>query len=98
MKVFEGIPYPYDQRKRMVVPAALRVLRLKPMRRYCSLGELASHVGWTKSAIVESLEVKRKVKSEKYFQNKSKKAAAKKTALGDAKVAAVSAELAKHGF
>ncbi len=33
LKVFEGIPPPYNKQKRMVVPAALRVLRLKPGRR-----------------------------------------------------------------
>jgi large subunit ribosomal protein L13Ae len=98
LKVFEGIPYPYDQQKRMVVPQALRVLRLRPMRNYCVLGELAGHIGWNKAAIIDQLEEKRKVKSEKYFQNKSKKAVAKKAALGDKSVAKVSAELAKHGF
>jgi len=98
LKVFEGIPYPYDQRKRMVVPQALRVLRLTPQANYCVLGDLASKVGWSKAAVIDTLEAKRKVKSEKYFQNKSKKATAKKAALGDKKVAAVSTELAKHGF
>lgn len=34
-QVFEGIPPPYNKEKRMVVPAALRVLRLKPGRRVC---------------------------------------------------------------
>ena len=29
LKVFEGIPFPYDQKKRMVVPEALKALRLK---------------------------------------------------------------------
>lgn len=33
LKVFEGIPPPYDKQRRMVVPSALRVLRLKPGRR-----------------------------------------------------------------
>lgn len=32
LKVFEGIPSPYDKKKRMVVPSALRVMRLKPKR------------------------------------------------------------------
>lgn len=30
LKVFDGIPHPYDRMKRMVVPSALRVLKLKP--------------------------------------------------------------------
>ena len=33
LKVFEGIPPPYDKQKRMVVPSALKVLRLKPRRK-----------------------------------------------------------------
>ena len=33
LKVYEGIPPPYDKKKRMVVPCALRVLRLKPGRK-----------------------------------------------------------------
>lgn len=37
IKLFEGVPAPYDKKKKMVVPAALRVLRLKPGRKYCSI-------------------------------------------------------------
>ena len=32
LKVFEGIPPPYDKKKRVVVPSALRTLRLKARR------------------------------------------------------------------
>ncbi|CAI8014520.1 60S ribosomal protein L13a [Geodia barretti] len=46
LKVYEGIPPPYDKKKRMVVPCALRVLRLKPGRKYCVLGRLSHEVGW----------------------------------------------------
>ena len=35
LKVFEGIPAPYDKQKRVVVPSALKVLRLKARRRVC---------------------------------------------------------------
>ena len=37
LKLFEGVPPPYDRKKRMVVPDALRVLRLKPGRKYCTV-------------------------------------------------------------
>ena len=40
LQTFEGIPPPYDKKKRMVVPSALRVLRLKPGRKVRSF-----HVG-----------------------------------------------------
>ena len=33
LKVFEGVPAPYDKVKRLVVPAALRVVRLRPGRK-----------------------------------------------------------------
>jgi large subunit ribosomal protein L13Ae len=67
LKVFDGIPYPYDQKKRLVVPEALKVLRLKAHRDSTVLGELASHMGWNRKDVVETLEAKRKVKSEKYW-------------------------------
>ena len=33
LKVFEGIPAPYDKQKRLVVPTALKLQRLKPRRK-----------------------------------------------------------------
>ena len=37
LKLYEGVPPLYDRKKRMVVPEALRVLRLKPGRKYCTV-------------------------------------------------------------
>ena len=98
LKVFEGIPFPYDVKKRVVVPEALKVVRIKSYRNTCLLGELSSHYGWTKSEIVATLEEKRKVKSQKFWEAKQKKVAARAKAMGDKKLAKVNAELAKHGF
>jgi len=98
LKVFEGIPSPYDQKKRMVVPEALKVLRMKAHRKFCVFGDLAQMAGWTRKELVATLEEKRKVKSEKFWQVKSKKVEAKKKALGDKSVGKVNAELAKFGF
>jgi len=53
LKVFEGIPPPYDHKKRMVVPQALRVLRLKPGRKYCTVGRLGHEFGWKYRDVVE---------------------------------------------
>ena len=33
LQTFEGVPPPYDKKKRMVIPSALKVLRLKPGRK-----------------------------------------------------------------
>lgn len=70
LKVFEGIPPPYDKRKRFVVPCALRVLRLRPDRRFCTLGHLASSVGWRFEEIVKKLEEKRTIKAKAFYERK----------------------------
>uniref|UniRef100_H3BIK6 Large ribosomal subunit protein uL13 n=1 Tax=Latimeria chalumnae TaxID=7897 RepID=H3BIK6_LATCH len=72
LKVFDGIPPPYDkkQRKRMVVPAALKIVRLKPTRKFALLGRLAHEVGWKYQAITATLEEKRKERSNLHYEKK----------------------------
>ncbi|KAK3801673.1 hypothetical protein RRG08_033860 [Elysia crispata] len=70
LKVFEGIPAPYDKKKRMVVPSALKVLRLNPTRKFCSLDRLSHEVGWKYQGVVATLEAKRKVKSKHFYDRK----------------------------
>lgn len=53
LKVFEGVPPPYDKQKKMVVPQALRVLRLQPGRKFCAVGRLSHEVGWKYQGVVE---------------------------------------------
>ncbi|KAG5463394.1 MAG: 60S ribosomal protein L16, partial [Olpidium bornovanus] len=70
LKVFEGVPPPYDKMKRVVVPSALRVLRLQPGRKYCTVKRLASEVGWKYEDVVAKLEEKRKLKSKAFYERK----------------------------
>ncbi|OQD75074.1 hypothetical protein PENDEC_c008G05543 [Penicillium decumbens] len=70
LKVFEGVPPPYDKKKRVVVPQALRVLRLRPGRKYCTVGRLSHEVGWKYQDVVSRLEERRKVKSKAYYERK----------------------------
>merc|ERR1719410_231648 len=70
LKVFEGIPPPYDKQKRMVVPSALRVNRLNPCRKYCDLNRLSHEVGWKYQKVISTLEAKRKAKSKQFFERK----------------------------
>merc|ERR1712124_196293 len=72
LKVFDGVPPPYDRLKRMVVPSALRVLKLRPGRKYCSLGRLSHETGWKYQHIIKTLEEKRKAKAAVYYQAKLK--------------------------
>lgn len=90
LATFEGIPHPYDKKKRQVIPAALRVMRLKPGRDYTVLGELADAVGWKHYDLLKRLEEKRKVKAEAFFQKKKAR-----TQLRDKAEKAAAGELAK---
>ncbi|KAK3674692.1 60S ribosomal protein L16A [Recurvomyces mirabilis] len=97
LKVFEGVPPPYDRKKRMVVPQALRVLRLKPGRKYCTVGRLGHEFGWKYRDVVAKLEERRKVKGQAYYERKR---AVRKT-LADAKQNATgeaTTELEQYGY
>jgi len=100
LKVFEGCPEPYSLKKRMVVPAALRVLRLRPGRRFCTLGRLSQEVGWKYQAVLEKLEGKRieegKVRHEEQVEKKKQLT---RTLFTKAKLLApVQAQLAQFGY
>ena len=69
-QVFEGIPHPFDRLKRLVVPGALRTVRLRPGRKYCRLGDLASQVGWKHNDLITKLEAKRKERSSTAYKLK----------------------------
>jgi large subunit ribosomal protein L13Ae len=81
LKVFEGVPPPYDKSKKLVVPQALRALRLQPGRKYCTVGRLSHEVGWKYQDVVAKLEERRKAKAAAYYERK--KIAARQ--LSDAK-------------
>jgi large subunit ribosomal protein L13Ae len=100
LSCFEGIPHPYDKQKRVVIPAALRVLRLKSNRRFTVLGELADSVGWKHKDLLKKLEDKRKVKAESFYQKKKAKEELKKKAVAAAAgdLAQVNKVLADAGY
>jgi large subunit ribosomal protein L13Ae len=99
IKLFEGVPPPYDRMKRMVVPSALRVLKLKPGRKYCTVGRLSHEVGWKYQDVVARLEERRKAKGAAYYERKKLAARqlseAKKTAKVDSKTTEA---LATYGY
>ena len=86
LKLFEGVPPPYDKVKLLVIPDALRVLRLQTGHRFCSLGDLAHSVGWKFQGVVEELEAERKQAAQAYYTEK--KAARAALAKAKAKVGA----------
>ncbi|PWZ00944.1 ribosomal protein L13 [Testicularia cyperi] len=100
LKVYEGVPPPFDRKKKMVIPAALRVLRLKPGRKFATIKRISHEVGWNHMETVDKLEAKRKVKQQAYFERKvaaNKKRAAAQTATAD-KLKDVNTQLAAYGY
>merc|ERR1712118_603796 len=80
LKTFEGVPSPYDEKKRVVIPSALKCLRLKNHRKYACLGDLSKMYGWKSSDVVKTLEAKRQVKSEEFYKAKMAELKAKSKA------------------
>lgn len=97
-KTYEGIPEPYDKKKRLVVPDALKVLRMRPDRKFCVLGELAKEVGWGYTDLVERLETQRKIKEQAYYAEKKALVAQKAKAAAAADLSAVQPVLSSFGF
>jgi len=70
LRAFEGVPPPYDRKKRMVIPDALKVLRLQPGHKYCLLGRLSKEVGWHHFDTITELEEKRKAKAQVSYERR----------------------------
>jgi large subunit ribosomal protein L13Ae len=85
LKVFEGIPAPYDKIKRVVVPSALRISCLRPGRDFTHLGTLCHEIGWKHFDLIKRLEATRKASSEAFYTKK--KEANKRLAAARAAVA-----------
>jgi len=67
LTTYEGVPPPFDRRKRVVVPQALRVLRLAPGRSFILLKRLSTEFGWKHSQVIDRLEAKRKLKAKRWY-------------------------------
>jgi large subunit ribosomal protein L13Ae len=99
LKVFDGCPPPFDKMKRMVIPDALRVMRLAPRRKYIVLKDLAAQVGWKYRSIIEKLEQKRKLRAAAWYEKKKAIAKLRKQAAAKLqdKLANDTTLLQKHG-
>merc|ERR1712006_33801 len=84
IKAVEGVPDPFDQIKKMVVPDALRVTRLKPGRKYTDMGKLAAELGWGYKEVVQKHEDARKVRALEWYEKKKVASAALAKALEEA--------------
>jgi len=70
LTTYEGCPHPFDMKKKQVCPDALKVLCLKPYRKYCMLGDLSEKYGWKSAALVSKLEDARRTRAAGFFKRK----------------------------
>ncbi|VDK20424.1 unnamed protein product [Taenia asiatica] len=100
LKCFEGIPPPYDKKKRVVVPSALRILRLKQRRKFCTLSRLSSEVGWKYENVIKKMEARRKARAAIWFKKKRFDAIPDQVARGRARqaIGRYKAILKKYGY
>lgn len=98
VQAYEGIPEPYDKKKRVVVPDALKVLRMRPDRKFTVLGELSKEVGWGYTDLVQRLEAQRKIKEQAFYAEKKAQVAAKAKAASAADLSSVQPVLASFGY
>eukprot|EP00187_Rhodella_violacea_P003479 CAMPEP_0174904224 /NCGR_PEP_ID=MMETSP0167-20121228/47684_1 /TAXON_ID=38298 /ORGANISM="Rhodella maculata, Strain CCMP736" /LENGTH=198 /DNA_ID=CAMNT_0016146809 /DNA_START=37 /DNA_END=633 /DNA_ORIENTATION=+ len=97
LAVFEGVPPEFAARKRMVIPDALRVTRLRPDRKFCRLGRLSAEVGWKYAKVIEKVEAKRKVRSAAAWQKKKALIRVKAKAEANVDLSSVAPTLAAYG-
>ena len=98
LKVFEGVPAPYDTKKKLVVPDALKIVRLKNFRKFCNLGDLAAEVGWSKKALVNKLEDNRRARALTWHKKRQEVAANVRKSQNAPEIAKLRTELAQFGY
>lgn len=100
LSCFEGIPAPYDKLQRVVVPAALKVMRLKAQRKFTVVGDLATSVGWKHQDLLKRLESKRKVDGKDFYEKKKAAVAlrAKAEKAASEELAKVNEVLTEFGY
>jgi large subunit ribosomal protein L13Ae len=99
LKCFDGCPLSLNAKKKMVVPDALKIVRLKPRSRFCQLGEIQKECGWTKGELIDNLESKRVGRNHEWHLRKVKKIQDRNGALkNNADINKINKELQAYGF
>merc|ERR1711998_240216 len=58
----------YDKTKKKVIPWCFRITRLRPGRKFCRVGRLATEVGWKYGELVKKLEEKRNIRGKAFHE------------------------------
>lgn len=72
LKCFDGCPLSWNAKKKMVIPDALKVVRLRPNARFTTQGAISQVCGWTKNDLLRDLEVERTKRNSLWHKNRAK--------------------------
>ena len=98
LRSYEGVPPPYDKIKKMVVPSALRVVRLRPDRKYTRLGRISTEMGWKYGDVIARLEAKRMVFGAAHHERVKAAAKLRAKAAASVDLGATAATLEASGY
>lgn len=98
LKLFEGVPAPYDTKKRQVIPDALRCVKLTSFRKFCVLGDLSSQVGWGKQKLINQLEDNRRKRATTWHKARLQKQATVRKSVNQKEIDAIRSKLAEYGY
>ena len=72
LKLYDGIPSGLNDVKKLIVPSALRIIKLAPHRKHTSIGKVFSELGWNKQQIIQEKAENLKTIGKKFWQKKYK--------------------------
>jgi large subunit ribosomal protein L13Ae len=99
LKCFDGCPLSWNAKKKMVIPDALKVVRLKPRSRHCVLGAVLTQCGWNNAELLRDLEVNRAARNSTWNATRVKRVKDRATRLqNNAELTKVNSELAAYGY
>ena len=84
----------------MIIPSCYKEIKIKPNRKYASVGRLAAETGWKYQSVMTTLEARRQAKATLFWEQKQKKIATIKQARANvaAKTADIDAQIAAMGY
>jgi large subunit ribosomal protein L13Ae len=99
LKCFDGCPVSVNAKKKMVIPEALKAVRLHPRAKYSVLGNIAKECGWTKQDLISTVEAKRIGRNHEWYKKKVDNLKKEKEVIKNNKeVQDVNKQLEEYGY
>jgi large subunit ribosomal protein L13Ae len=99
LKCFDGCPVSVNARKKMVIPEALKAVRLQPRAKFSVLGNIAKECGWTKQDLISTVEAKRIGRNHEWYKKKVDNLKKEKEVIKNNKeVQDVNKQLEEYGY